>query len=131
VSRFQFALNVDDLEGAVDLYSKILATEPAKKRPGYANFAVEDPPLKLVLFEDPDRSPGSVNHLGVEVDDPSAVQAAAERLEAEGLRTRREERVSCCFALQDKVWVEGPAGQPWEIYTVLADEDGSPACCRC
>jgi catechol 2,3-dioxygenase-like lactoylglutathione lyase family enzyme len=123
MSRVQLALNVSDLDEAVEFYSKLFATEPAKLRPGYANFAVADPPLKLVLIEDATKAPGSLNHLGVEVATTDEVTAAQARLTAEDLPTASEEQVNCCFALQDKVWVDGPGGEPWEIYTVLADAD--------
>jgi catechol 2,3-dioxygenase-like lactoylglutathione lyase family enzyme len=119
----QLALNVSDLDEAVEFYSKLFATEPAKLRPGYANFAVADPPLKLVLIEDASEVPGSLNHLGVEVATTDEVTAAQTRLAAEDLPTATEEQVNCCFAVQDKVWVDGPGGEPWEIYTVLADAD--------
>lgn len=125
MSRVQLALNVSDLDEAVAFYSKLFATEPAKLRPGYANFAVVDPPLKLVLIEDATQAPGSLNHLGVEVATTEEVTAAQTRLAAEELPTATEEQVNCCFAVQDKVWVDGPGGEPWEIYTVLADTDMS------
>src|SRR5436309_14051489 len=120
MSRVQLALNVDDLDAAVDFYSKLFATPPAKLRPGYANFAVENPPLKLVLFEQPGNG-GTINHLGVEVESTQLVDAAQQRLAGRGLTTATEEGVACCYARQDKVWVDGPSGEPWEIYTVLAD----------
>ena len=120
MSRVQLALNVDDLDAAVEFYSRLFATAPAKLRPGYANFAVENPPLKLVLFEQPGKG-GTINHLGVEVESPEHVVAAQARLAAEGLATATEDDVACCYARQDKVWVDGPSGEPWEIYTVLAD----------
>ena len=121
MSRVQLALNVRELEPAVSFYSRLFSTEPAKVRPGYANFAIADPPLKLVLIEQPERQPGSLNHLGVEVEGTEEVARATARLEAAGLSTTVEGEVACCYALQDKVWVEGPGGEPWEIYTVLAD----------
>jgi catechol 2,3-dioxygenase-like lactoylglutathione lyase family enzyme len=120
MSRVQLALNVDDLESAVSFYSKLFGTEPAKLRDGYANFAIADPPLKLVLVEG-HGVPGSLNHLGVEVESREEVAAATQRLAAVGLATATEDEVSCCFAVQDKVWVDAPDGQPWEIYTVLSD----------
>jgi catechol 2,3-dioxygenase-like lactoylglutathione lyase family enzyme len=120
MSRVQLALNVDDLDAAVDFYSTLFATEPAKRRPGYANFAMAEPPLKLVLIEGPDR-PGTLNHLGVEVGTAEEVAAAGARLSAAGLVTASEDGVSCCYAVQDKVWVDAPSGEPWEIYTVLGD----------
>ena len=120
MSRVQLALNVDDLEKAVDFYSKLFATPPAKLREGYANFAVTEPPLKLVLFEQPGKG-GTINHLGVEVETPELVGAAQARLAGEGLATATEDGVACCHARQDKVWVDGPSGEPWEIYTVLED----------
>jgi len=120
MSRVQLALNVDDLDEAIGFYTKLFATEPAKVRPGYANFAVAEPPLKLVLIEAPGAG-GTLNHLGVEVGSTAEVGAAQARLSSEGLPTATEEAVECCFALQDKVWVDGPDAEPWEIYTVLAD----------
>ena len=122
MSRVQLALNVSDLEGAVDFYSKVFATEPAKRRPGYANFAIEVPPLKLVLIEG-HGAPGTLNHLGVEVPSTDEVAAAQRRLSGAGLATAVEDQVACCYAVQDKVWVDAPDGEPWEIYTVLADID--------
>jgi catechol 2,3-dioxygenase-like lactoylglutathione lyase family enzyme len=120
MSRVQLALNVSDLEAAVTFYSKLFGSEPAKRRPGYANFAIAEPPLKLVLIEG-DGAPGTLNHLGVEVSSTDEVVAASARLAAEGLSTATEDQVACCYALQDKVWVDAPDGEPWEIYTVLAD----------
>ena len=120
MSRVQLALNVDDLDAAVDFYSKLFATAPSKRRDGYANFAVAEPPLKLVLFEQPGEG-GTINHLGVEVESTELVEAAQARLAAEGLATATEDAVACCYARQDKVWVDGPSGEPWEIYTVLGD----------
>jgi catechol 2,3-dioxygenase-like lactoylglutathione lyase family enzyme len=121
VSRVQLALNVADVEVAVEFYTKLFGAEPAKLRPGYANFALADPPLKLVLIENADAVPGSLNHLGVEVETTEQVARANERLVESGLATAVEGEVTCCYALQDKVWVDGPGGEPWEIYTVLAD----------
>lgn len=120
MSRVQLALNVPDIEEAVSFYSKLFATEPAKRKPGYANFAIADPPLKLVLFEKADAE-ARLNHLGVEVDDSDAVWAHQNRLATEGVDSI-EESGTCCFAKQDKVWVDGPDGS-WEIYTVLEDSD--------
>ena len=126
MSRIQLAINVSDLEAAVAFYSKLLQIEPAKRRPGYANFAVESPPLKLVLIEG-EGEPGSLNHLGVEVDSSCEVSAAAARFGALGLDTLVEDEVPCCYALQDKVWVTDPDGSRWEIYTVLGEsETGTP-----
>ena len=120
MSRVQLALNVSDIDQAIDFYSKLFGTEPAKRRDGYANFAVADPPLKLVLIESSDQ-PGTLNHLGVEVESTDDVHAATSRLAGEGLDTAVEDDVACCFARQDKVWVDDPDGAPWEVYTVLAD----------
>jgi catechol 2,3-dioxygenase-like lactoylglutathione lyase family enzyme len=120
VSRVQLALNVADLDQAIAFYSKLFDTTPAKVRPGYANFAVDEPALKLVLVEG-HGTPGTMNHLGVEVASTDEVAAAQARLAAEGLATATEDQVSCCYAVQDKVWVDAPDGEPWEIYTVLAD----------
>jgi catechol 2,3-dioxygenase-like lactoylglutathione lyase family enzyme len=135
MSRVQLALNVSDLDAAIRFYSKLFGTEPAKTRPGYANFAIAEPPLKLVLVEGAGH-PGTLNHLGVEVGSTDEVNAAQTRLSAEGVPSATEEQVACCYALQDKVWIEAPDGEPWEIYTVLADSptfrdesDGSDLCC--
>jgi catechol 2,3-dioxygenase-like lactoylglutathione lyase family enzyme len=125
VSRVQLALNVADIDAAVDFYSKLFDTEPAKRRPGYANFAIVEPPLKLVLIENPssrgDGVAGALNHLGVEVSSPEEVQAATRRLAGEGLELEVQESTTCCYAVQDKAWVNDPDGAPWEVYTVLAD----------
>jgi catechol 2,3-dioxygenase-like lactoylglutathione lyase family enzyme len=123
MARIQLTLNVADLDEAVSFYSKLFATEPAKVRPGYANFAVTDPPLKLVLIEDRAHPPGSLNHLGVEVERAEDVVSAEARLAAAGLPTVVEDQVTCCYAVQDKVWVDGPGGKAWEIYTVLGDDE--------
>jgi lactoylglutathione lyase len=123
MGRVQLALNVSDLEEAIGFYSKLFETEPAKRRSGYANFVVADPPLKLVLFENPAHA-GTLNHLGVEVSSTGEVVAATQRLAARGLATEVEDGVTCCHALQDKVWVAG-ADTRWEVYTVLADSPAS------
>jgi catechol 2,3-dioxygenase-like lactoylglutathione lyase family enzyme len=120
VSRVQLALNVSDLDQAIDFYSKLFATQPAKRREGYANFAVESPPLKLVLIENPGAE-SRLNHLGVEVFSADEVAATSARLAGEGMATATEDQVTCCYAVQDKVWGDDPDGSPWEIYTVLAD----------
>jgi catechol 2,3-dioxygenase-like lactoylglutathione lyase family enzyme len=119
VSRVQLALNVDDIDAAVAFYSQLFDAQPVKRRPGYANFALDEPALKLVLIENPGRG-GSLNHLGVEVESVADVVAATQRFAAAGLPTRVEDGTTCCYALQDKVWVTG-AGNDWEFYTVLAD----------
>src|SRR4051812_29110159 len=132
MSRVQLALNVDDLDASIAFYSTLFATEPAKVRPGYANFAVAEPPLKLVLIENPGAG-GSLNHLGVEVADTDAVDAERARLAEAGFASTDERGTTCCYAKQDKFWVEGtPNGERWEIYTVLADssiEVVEAACC--
>jgi catechol 2,3-dioxygenase-like lactoylglutathione lyase family enzyme len=120
MSRIQLALNVDDVDTAVAFYSRLFDAEPAKRRPGYANFALDEPALKLVLIESPGRG-GTLNHLGVEVGSTDDVVAATRRLGAAGLPTQVEDGTTCCYALQDKVWVTGPGGESWEYYTVLAD----------
>ena len=120
MSRVQLALNVSDLDTAIDFYSKLFGTGPAKVRDGYANFAIAEPPLKLVLIAG-GGAPGTLNHLGVEVMSPDEVGAAITRLQGEGLATTVEEQTSCCYAVQDKVWVHGPDAEPWEVYTVLDD----------
>jgi len=120
MSRLQLALNVHDIDSAVDFYTTLFDTEPAKRRPGYASFAVENPALKLVLFENPERT-GTLNHLGVERMSVEEVDAEASRLRAAGLALDVEDDVVCCYARQDKHWVTGPDGQRWENYVVLAD----------
>jgi catechol 2,3-dioxygenase-like lactoylglutathione lyase family enzyme len=136
MSRVQLALNVSNIDEAVAFYTKLFRTEPAKLRPGYANFAIAEPPLKLVLLENPERG-GTLNHLGIEVPDTAAVDAEQARLAGTGLASVEEKDTTCCYARQDKFWVAGaPDGRSWEIYTVLADsptfydeaQDG-PGCC--
>jgi catechol 2,3-dioxygenase-like lactoylglutathione lyase family enzyme len=139
MSRVQLALNVSDIDEAVEFYSKLFSAEPAKRMPGYANFAIAEPPLKLVLIENPEARgegvTGALNHLGVEVFSTDEVQQATERLTSEGLLTEIEDSTTCCYAVQDKVWVHDPDGAQWEVYTVLADADastglhGDGACC--
>ena len=136
MSRVQLALNVDDVDKAVAFYSTLFGVEPAKRRPGYANFAVAEPPLKLVLLENPGQG-GTLNHLGVEVADVDTVDSEQTRLAEAGLASVDERGTTCCYAKQDKFWVEGaPDGERWEVYTVLSDSqtffDESPeaqACC--
>ena len=122
MSRVQLALNVDDLAAAIGFYSALFNSEPAKVKPGYANFAVVDPPLKLVLIENPGKG-GSLNHLGVEVDSSATVHSEIARLSSAGLFTEEEVNTTCCFATQDKVWVTAPDDEKWEVYTKLADAD--------
>lgn len=136
MSRVQLALNVNDLDESIDFYRRLFDTEPAKVRPGYANFAVAEPALKLVLIENPGHG-GSLNHLGVEVEDTDMVDAYQARLTGAGVASVDERESTCCFAKQDKFWVEGtPNGEEWEVYTVLADSAtaGGPAeseACAC
>jgi len=148
MSRIQLALNVTDLNAAIEFYSKLFDAEPAKLRPGYANFTIAEPPLKLVLIEsESSRIPGvagALNHLGVEVGSQQEVRGATERLAAGGLKPDVQNETTCCYAVQDKAWVVDPDGAPWEVYTVLADAPaetgvgfstgecvpaGSTACC--
>ena len=125
MARVQLALNVADIDTAVEFYAKLFNAAPAKRRPGYANFAITEPPLKLVLIENPAGRghgvAGALNHLGVEVETPEQVQAATTRLLGEGLKPEVQESTTCCYAVQDKAWVDDPDGAPWEVYTVLAD----------
>ncbi|MFD0366177.1 ArsI/CadI family heavy metal resistance metalloenzyme [Nocardia sp. GCM10030253] len=122
MSRVQLALNVDDVDVAVKFYSTLFGVEPAKRKPGYANFAIAQPPLKLVLLENPGKG-GSINHLGVEVESSEQVHAEIARLSEAGVFTEEEMATTCCFATQDKVWVTAPGGERWEVYTVLADSE--------
>ena len=123
MSRLQLALNVDDLESSIAFYSGLFGTEPAKVKPGYANFAIVEPPLKLVLVENPGQG-GSINHLGVEVSDVETVDDELGRLSAAGFASTEERDTTCCYAKQDKFWVENtPNGERWEIYTVLEDAE--------
>jgi catechol 2,3-dioxygenase-like lactoylglutathione lyase family enzyme len=134
MSRVQLALRVSDLEGSVAFYAKLFGVEPAKRRPGYANFAIENPPLKLVLLEGEPAQPTVLDHLGVEVSSTDEVHAATRRLTDADLITLEENDTECCYALQDKVWVRGPGNEPWEVYTVKADsaqleKATASACC--
>jgi catechol 2,3-dioxygenase-like lactoylglutathione lyase family enzyme len=134
--RVQLALNVNDIDTAVAFYSKLFGTEPAKVRAGYANFAIAEPPLKLVLLENPGQG-GSLNHLGIEVSDIDTVDAEQARLAGSGLASVDERDTTCCYARQDKFWVQGaPDGESWEVYTVLDDsqtfydeDDAGAECC--
>ncbi|MFF2945187.1 ArsI/CadI family heavy metal resistance metalloenzyme [Streptomyces niveus] len=121
MSRVQLALRVSDLEASITFYSKLFGTEPAKRREGYANFALTEPPLKLVLIEGEAGQETRLDHLGVEVETAEQVTAATTRLRDAGLATFEENDTSCCYALQDKVWVHGPGREPWEVYVVKAD----------
>ena len=120
MSRVQLALNVSNIDAAVEFYRRLFGAEPAKRRPGYANFAIADPPLKLVLIEGAGE-PGTLNHLGVEVASSGEVATEAVRLRREGFDLVHEDGVTCCHALQDKFWVTGSDNRAWEVYTVLAD----------
>jgi hypothetical protein len=121
MSRMQLALNVENLDESIAFYSKLFDTQPAKIKAGYANFAIVAPPLKLILMENPGQG-GSINHLGVEVADVDAVDSEQTRLAAEGFASIDERGTTCCYAKQDKFWVQGaPNGEQWEVYTVLAD----------
>lgn len=122
MSRVQLALNVDNLDDAIAFYSKLFNADPAKVKPGYANFAIADPPLKLVLLENPGHG-GGINHLGVEVASSEVVHSEIARLTDAGMFTEEEIGTTCCFATQDKVWVGAPDGERWEVYTVLADSE--------
>jgi catechol 2,3-dioxygenase-like lactoylglutathione lyase family enzyme len=139
MSRVQLALNVSDLDAAIEFYSRLFATAPTKRHSDYANFAIADPPLKLVLIEKAEERVGGIsgalNHLGVEVETPDEVARTGTRLSGEGLATSEDTGTTCCYAVQDKVWVEDPDGAPWEVYTVLADAPaesgirGDGTCC--
>jgi catechol 2,3-dioxygenase-like lactoylglutathione lyase family enzyme len=122
MSRVQLALRVADLDAAIAFYGKLFDAVPAKRRPGYANFAISEPPLKLVLLEGSADEPTRMDHLGVEVATSDEVTAAAQRLAATGLATDTQDDTTCCYAVQDKVWVTGPGDEPWEVYTVKADD---------
>ena len=139
MSRVQLALNVSNIDEAVEFYRRFLGAEPAKRRPGYANFAIADPPLKLVLLEGVG-TPGALNHLGIEVESTGEVVTEAARLRREGFALRHEDGVTCCYAVQDKFWITGADDREWEVYTVLADAPASvetpapqaadgPSCC--
>src|SRR5690349_18396036 len=132
MSRMQLALNVSNVDEAVEFYRRFFGVEPAKRRPGYANFAIADPPLKLVLIEGVGE-PGSLNHLGIEVQSTGDVVTESARLKREGFELRHEDGVTCCYAVQDKFWVKGADAREWEVYTVLADAQQlappADACC--
>ena len=141
--RLQLALNVTDLDEAVDFYTKMFATDPYKVKPGYANWEIENPPLKLVVFERADAEPGSINHLGVETESAAEVVAAEARVAAAGLATSGIDDTVCCFAEKIETWVQGPVGHRWEWYVKQGDhetqlenvvvgsrsDDSSPAAC--
>ena len=136
--RVQLALNVTDLDEAVGFYSKMFGIEPSRERPGYANFAIADPPLKLVLFERPDQPSGSLNHLGVETETADEVADAEARLAASGLATSGVDDTACCYATKTETWVDGPEGHRWEWYVRTGDSEqlsnvvmagGSGTCC--
>ena len=134
MARVQLALNVSDIDEAVDFYSKLFAAEPAKRKPGYANFAIADPPLKLVLIEG--EGGGTLNHLGIEVEAGQEVEAAEARLSAEGMATTGVDDTTCCYALKTETWVNDPDGAPWEVYVKTGDAeqmsasaDDSATCC--
>lgn len=134
MSRVQLALRVPDLPASIAFYTRLFGTEPTKLRDGYANFAIAEPPLKLVLVEGRPGEDTRMDHLGVEVESPDAVHAATNRLADAGLPTTVEHDTTCCYALQDKVWVHGPGREPWEFYVVKADADTltkrqDSACC--
>ncbi|HYD47740.1 MAG TPA: ArsI/CadI family heavy metal resistance metalloenzyme [Terriglobales bacterium] len=124
MSRVQVALNVGNIDQAVAFYSQLFNTEPAKRRPGYANFAIADPPLKLVLIEGVGE-PGTLNHLGIEMGSTGEVTTEGVRLKNLGFELRHEDNVTCCYAVQDKFWITGADERAWEIYTVLADAPAS------
>jgi catechol 2,3-dioxygenase-like lactoylglutathione lyase family enzyme len=140
MSRIQLAVNVTDIDASVEFYSKLFGTEPEKREPGYANFAISNPPLKLVLMEvrgeRGESVVGALNHLGVEVESADEVIKITETLAGEGLDTEVQDEITCCFAVQDKVWVNDPDGAPWEFYTVLAHAPsdsgiaGDGSCCK-
>jgi catechol 2,3-dioxygenase-like lactoylglutathione lyase family enzyme len=144
MSRVQLALRVANLEGSIEFYSRLFNTTPAKRRPGYANFAIAEPPLKLVLLEGQPGEDTRMDHLGIEVESTDLVASATNRLADAGLATRIEDNTTCCYAVQDKVWVTGPGSEPWEVYTVkddaradlegktspdLSDVSGDGTCC--
>jgi catechol 2,3-dioxygenase-like lactoylglutathione lyase family enzyme len=123
MSRVQLALRVEDLEASVAFYTKLLGAEPAKRRAGYANFAIAEPPLKLVLLEGEPGQQTAMDHLGIEVETTDEVSQATERLAALGLFTEEQHETTCCYAVQDKVWVHGPGQEPWEVYVVKGDSE--------
>ncbi|MGH3435164.1 MAG: ArsI/CadI family heavy metal resistance metalloenzyme [Sciscionella sp.] len=136
MSRVQLALRVGDLEGSIAFYRKLFGTEPAKRRPGYANFAIAEPPLKLVLLTGDADEQTVMDHLGIEVETTDQVNEATSRLTGQGLATLTEDNTTCCYAVQDKVWVHGPGKEPWEVYAVKADSadygsDGPAAKAAC
>ncbi len=122
MSRLQLGLKVDDLDAAVEYYSALFDSQPAKREPGYANFAIADPPLKLVLFEGAGPH-GAINHLGIEHETADAVHAELDRVKQAGLAVHSEGEDHCCYAYKDEGWVDGVDGHRWEIYTVLADAE--------
>lgn len=130
MNKTHISLHVNDLGKAVDFYRKLFRAEPAKRKPGYANFDLDNPPLKLALNES--TSDNRLSHLGVQVSDSQAVEDAAARFTESGLSTRLERDTDCCYALQDKAWVADPDGNAWEIFTVKNDSSApASAGCNC
>ena len=127
--RLQLALNVRDLDAAVDFYTRLFGVAPRKRKPGYANFAIAEPPLKLVLFETDDEAADRLNHLGVEVMEDAQVESAIRRISDEGLPHEIESEVVCCHARQNKVWAYEPEGLRWEWYRVIEDIEEEPPSC--
>jgi catechol 2,3-dioxygenase-like lactoylglutathione lyase family enzyme len=129
VNTFHLSLDVPDLDAAVTFYRELLGVDPAKEKPGYAKFELSDPPLALALNEN---GHAGLSHLGIRVEDTATVEAASARLKEKGLVTFDERNTACCYARQDKVWVHDPAGNPWEVYTLLEDveeNDVAQTCC--
>lgn len=122
MSRFQLSLNVDDVDRAVDFYRRLFAIAPTKHRPGYANFVLSDPPLKLIVVEK-EGPPGTINHVGIEYDTGTEVAAETRRVAATGLPVEVDDPHTCCYATQEKAWTQDPDGVPWELYTVTAEAD--------
>ena len=137
MSRLQLAIDVANLDEAIAFYSKMFSSEPSKVRPGYANFTIEEPPLKLVLFEDIENG-GSINHLGVEVDDVKMVHEADARMTDEGLTTTGIDETMCCYADKTETWIDGPDDIRWEWYVKKGDNEplenvvvsSEPNCCE-
>ncbi|MDR6224186.1 ArsI/CadI family heavy metal resistance metalloenzyme [Desmospora profundinema] len=132
------AVNVKNLDDSVAFYRHLFGEEPAKVRPGYAKFDLEEPALNFTLNEG-GKTDGGINHLGIQVESTEAVLAAKERLKNAGLASFDEMDTTCCYARQDKIWVTSPDGHRWEIFFVKEDaesfgespdsvEEASPCC---
>jgi len=128
--KAHLALNVTDVKRSTEFYRKMLGLEPSKERDGYAKFDIQNPPLNLTLNQVIGVTRGALSHLGIQVDSTEDVLAMRQNWVDSGLITRDEMQTNCCYAIQDKTWVQDPDGNQWEVFVVLEDNlPASPICC--